>query len=345
MAMGGELKSTIATIPNDFLYISQYLGQLNNYEVFKRFTSTCDSFVRLFSTRPQTILIDKHPGYHSSLFGKEFAENNEASIYEVQHHKAHLAAVLAENELFNSPEPVMGVVWDGTGYGDDQTIWGGEFFSYQDGRINRVCHFDYFDWLAGDKMAREPRLSLYSLLSGETIAQSKFTANELAIYQRVLNSERLKTSSVGRLLDAAASLLGLCDHNTYEAQAAMLLENLAFGYRIDHCHSYIDQLERPQIPVYHIMQTMHKELTTGIDPQQIAANLFYTLASSVFLMAEKFNLTRIAFSGGVFQNAILVDMLVSLSTNDFKLYFHRNLSPNDENIAFGQLMYYLNCAS
>ena len=131
MAMGAHLKSTIAFLPNDYMYISQYLGHLDNYDVYKRFVHTATDFIAIFQQQPNVILVDKHPTYQSTLYGIELAEKYGIEVHKIQHHKAHFASVLAEHKLFNAEEPVLGVVWDGTGYGDDQQIWGGEFFRYR----------------------------------------------------------------------------------------------------------------------------------------------------------------------------------------------------------------------
>ena len=185
--MGGHLKSTIAFLPNDYLYISQYLGNLDNYDVYKRFTHTIKKFINLFDQKPDVVLIDSHPAYQSSLYGRELTKNGDSVLYEIQHHKAHFASVLGEHELFEEQDSIMGVVWDGTGYGNDEQIWGGEFFSYQSNKIKRISHFEYFDWMAGDKMAKEPRISLLSLVSSdmESVLEAKFKEEEISIYKSV----------------------------------------------------------------------------------------------------------------------------------------------------------------
>lgn len=344
LALGAHLKSTIAFIPNDYLYISQYIGNLDNYEVFERFVSVCRSFTELFDTVPSTILIDKHPSYQSSLHGKQLAGDLGAKLVTIQHHKAHFAALLGERSLFNLGEPVLGVVWDGTGYGDDGNIWGAEFFCYANKIIKRVGHFEYFDWMAGDRMAREPRLSLFSLMGNNDHVHSKFRSNEVPVLLQLKDKNKLKTSSAGRLIDAVASLLGLCDINSYEAEAAMKLENLAREYDLTKCRSYISDINGQTIAVQDLIEAIYQDKVAGVPRRQLAANFFYSLASSIFLMAKNRGYAHIAFSGGVFQNAVLVDMIHELAPEDIKLYFHKDLSPNDENISFGQLMYYLNCS-
>ena len=202
MAMGAHLKSTIAFLPNDYLYISQYLGNLDNFNVYDRYMRTVIKFTELFEQLPEVILTDMHPNYHSTRFGRELSEKWEIEYFQIQHHKAHFAAVLDEHQLFKNPNPILGVVWDGTGYGEDAQIWGGEFFKFESGEMERLDHFEYFDWLAGDKMAREPRLSFLSLSNVEMqkVIEDKFSKEETAVYNSLKSKNSLKTSSVGRII-------------------------------------------------------------------------------------------------------------------------------------------------
>ncbi|MBE0422627.1 MAG: carbamoyltransferase HypF [Lutibacter sp.] len=341
MAMGADLKSSIAFYPNECLYVSQYLGNLQNFDVYNRFTSTVNSFINIFEQRPEVVLADKHPSYQSTQFGKELAQKNKSKLVEIQHHKSHFSAILGEHQLFS--EKVLGVVFDGTGYGDDGNIWGGEFFDYEHHKIERINHIKYFDWLLGDKMAKEPRLSLLSLASDEMVEvlQEKFTANELRTYQSLKKTNKLKTSSVGRLFDAVASLLNITDYNTYEGEAAILLENSISSYDLKSCKSYLSAPEKG-ISATEIIKNMCDDYQNGKPKEQLILNFLYTLAFSVVEIAKSKNYIHIAFSGGVFQNTTLVDLLILLAPKEIKLYFHKDLSPNDENIAVGQLMYYLN---
>ncbi|MCB0471937.1 MAG: carbamoyltransferase HypF, partial [Flavobacteriaceae bacterium] len=341
MAMGSQLKSTIAYYPNNYLYISEYLGDLENYNVYERFTHTVHSFISIFEKQPEVVLVDKHPGYNSTRYGRELAEKNNSKVFEIQHHKAHLAAILAEHQLFDST--VLGVIFDGTGYGDDGQVWGGEFFNYCDKTIERIEHFQYFDWLLGDKMSMEPRLSLLSLADDmmEAYLVKKFSASEIKTYNSILKSHTLKTSSVGRLFDAVASLIGICDYNTYEGEAAILLENFIDTYDASTCRNYHEIIDKG-ISARLIIKEMYQDLLAGVSQKQLAANFLFTLASIIIKMAEKYEAENVVLSGGVFQNTTLVDMLFELAPKEIKLYFHKNLSPNDENIAFGQIAYYLN---
>ena len=341
MAMGADLKSSIAFYPNEYLYISQYLGNLENFDVYDRFTSTVNSFISIFEQQPEVVLVDKHPSYQSTQFGRELAQKNKSKFVEIQHHKAHFSAILGEHQLFS--EKVLGVVFDGTGYGEDGAIWGGEFFDYEANKIERINHIDYFDWLLGDKMAKEPRLSLLSLASDDTleVLQEKFTANELKTYLTLKKSNSLKTSSAGRLFDAVASLLNITDYNTYEGEAAILLENSIGSYDLKSCNSYLSAPEKG-ISAIEIIKNIHADLNSGTTKETIIINFLYTLAFSIIELAKTNNYKHIAVNGGVFQNTTLVDLLIELAPKEIKLYFHKDLSPNDENVSFGQMMYYLN---
>ncbi len=342
LAMGGHLKSTLAFIPNDYLYISQYLGNLDHFDVYDRYMDTAAKFTKLFEVLPETILVDKHPAYNSTLHGIELAKKWNIPLASIQHHKAHFASVLGEHGLFGQNSSVLGVVWDGTGYGDDQQIWGGEFFKYQDQAMERIGHFEYFDWLAGDKMAKEPRISFFSLANDimQEDLRQKFSKEELAIYHHLKEKDSLKTSSVGRLFDAVASLLNVCDYNTYEGEAAILLENQVHQYQLENCTSYISEIKDGIVPTHLLFSKIHHDHRSGRNKQEIIVDFLFTLASVVIKMAEQQNIKEIAMSGGVFQNTVLIDMIKELSKSEYKLYFNRNLSPNDENISFGQVAYH-----
>ena len=217
------------------------------------------------------------------------------------------------------------------------------FLDIDNQKMHRIAHFDYFDWLASDKMAQEPRLSLFSLLDNakESICSQKFSASENKIYKTLKERNTLKTSSVGRLFDAVASLLGLCDVNSYEGEAAIKLENQISKYDLKQCNAYAEVLENGRVPNKTIIKKIKNDFESGVKTSQIICNFIYTLASFILQIAKQQNITKIACTGGVFQNTILIDMLKEMANDEFELYFNCNLSPNDENISLGQMMYYL----
>ncbi|MEM9053376.1 MAG: Sua5/YciO/YrdC/YwlC family protein, partial [Bacteroidota bacterium] len=342
LAMGAHLKSTITFVPNDHTYVSPYFGNLDSYDVLERYRQTVFYYKDLFRTEPETVLVDNHPHYQSTILGNELSSLWRSKTQSVQHHKAHFGSVLGEHNLFDSEEKILGVVWDGTGLGEDGAIWGGEFFSYQNSTMKRVAHFDYVPWIAGDKMASEPRISLLAHLTEGNIAEveEKFDEKELNLYRKLVEKNSLSTSSVGRLFDAVSSLLGLCDKSSYEGEAAMMLEALAeesYDSPVDFLPNYSDG----NIPSRELVGNIALAAQRGVSKSQIAASFIYTLARVIVKIAEENNHKIVACSGGVFQNGLLVKYLMQLAEeNGLDLRFNHLLSCNDENISFGQLCCY-----
>lgn len=350
LATGALLKSTFTLTHQQNIYISQYLGDLDNYDVQKNYQYCVNHFYRLLDTKPQIILTDKHPDYFSTSFGLDLSKEINVPIKQYQHHEAHFAAVLGDNNLLNNNEPVLGIIWDGAGIGNDGQSWGGEFFIYKDYEFERCNHFGYFDYLLGDKMAREPRISALAATAGlkdtEALLKKKFSETEWFNYQKLLQKKgNLKTSSVGRLFDAVASLLNLSDISSYEGEAAMYLENLALNYfrrnGLNMNETYFnDENIKQEISPRIMLAELIADITKGKDKEFIAAKFHYSLASLVKKMSVKLNIKNIALSGGVFQNALLVDLIKKQMTADQSLFLHWQLSPNDECISFGQLCCY-----
>ncbi len=339
LAMGAHLKSTFTYVPNHHVYVSPYFGNLDNYNVSQRYQNTIDQFIELFGTRPKTLLIDKHPQYQSSTIGHSLAEKYNGEIIEMQHHKAHLFSVLGEHNLLNNRDKIMGVIWDGTGLGDDNQIWGGDFFDYQNHTVRRFTHFQYFDWIANDKMAKEPRLALFSLLeeTSRSLIRHKFNDTEWTIYNKTISNNTLKTSSVGRIFDAMASALDLVDINNYEAEAAMILENCANKSMNSKPIDYLMNNDQEPIASQILILTALEDYRRGSSQSDVAKNFIYTLSRSIFRIANNNNYKMVACSGGVFQNAMLVEMLLGAAKGEgVHIYLNKDLSPNDENISFGQ---------
>ena len=349
LAMGAELKSAYAVAHGNRLFISQYLGDQQSVESQESYERSLQQVSRLLRFTPKHIVADKHPRYHVSQRGRDLAATDACSFTEVQHHEAHFAAVMAEHDLLAQKKPVLGIIWDGTGYGNDAQVWGGEVFLYDQGEINRMVHLAYFPQLLADKMSQEPRLSALSLLGTTTAAnrlKHLFTDKEWVYYQQLLQQPaRLQTSSMGRLIDAVACLLGLVSKNSYEGEAAMKLEALAQSCTYHSYDSYSMPLSEG---VWNWQQLIHELLEDWQHKEpndMIAWKFFYSLAKAIAYMSSYYDIDKLAFSGGVFQNALLVDMIIELLQHKRKLYFHQQVSPNDECISLGQLAWYAHFGS
>lgn len=381
LAMGADLKSSFALQHAGNTYASQYLCDLESLESQENFEKTLRHLLGLFEAKPQQVVVDKHPAYFSAELGRRLAEEWRIPVLQVQHHVAHFAAVLAENQLLRIGKPVLGVIWDGTGWGDSELavgswqlavnareinenrrnipasglptahcplptqIWGGEFFRFENGQFERVAHFDYFPHFLGDKMSREPRLSALALCQGlpqaEAWLRPHFTEKEWSFYQKLLALEagKMDTSSVGRLFDGMAAFVGVQAVSSFEGEAAMRLEALAreFDQSGSPVRPYRLPFSEGKIQTKPLLEAMLDDLNAGIGKAEIAFKFHLSLARLVGEMALFFGIGKIALSGGVFQNSLLIDLIINELGSEFELYFHKQLPPNDACISFGQL--------
>jgi hydrogenase maturation protein HypF len=344
LAMGADMKSAFALNHAGNIYISQYLGDLESFDTQENYDLTLKHLLNLLGSKPAKVMTDLHPGYFSGSKGKEYAKNWEVEVKAFQHHKAHFGAVLAENNLIESKEPILGVIWDGLGWGDDGekgSIWGGEFFTYSNFLMERSAYFSYFPFLMGDKMSREPRLSALSIChdlpESEAVLRPLFNESEWNIYQKMLlQRQKWLTCSVGRIFDAVAAVLGVQSVSSFEGEAAMHLEALACRYEKKE-ENRIKSLISPSLNPRDLLRQVIELVNARREKDEIAFHFHLALAELVHAIAEQKNIKKIAFSGGVFQNGLLTDCIVEVMKNDFESYFHHELSPNDECIAFGQL--------
>ena len=349
LALGADIKSTFSLSVSGNTYVSQYHGDLSSFDNLLQFEQNREQLTKLLQFQPDLILTDKHPAYASVRLGKQLAQKLAVPIMHVQHHEAHFAAVLAENKLLESTEPVLGVIWDGSGLGNDGLIRGGEFLQLRHCSISLVAQLAPFAHLLGDKMAREPRIAALALCQGmagaDRILQEKFTQTEWTLYQGMLHTDRslLQTTSMGRAFDAAAALIGLCERMSYEGEAAMLLESVASRVaRIYDLQGYeLDESVSGNIAVKGIFQQLIRDVQQGLSQVRMAAKFHVTLVQLIRKVATRLGIYKIAFSGGVFQNSLLVDLLLHKLSPNFDLFFHRQLPPNDECISLGQLSWLL----
>ncbi len=348
LATGAMMKSSFTLLDKQNIHVSQYLGNTNNYDAQIIFENTLNHFLNLFKVQPEGILTDQHPGYFSQQFAQSLSEEWNIPFIIIQHHVAHFASVLGENDLIDENEPVLGVIWDGTGFGDDGQIWGGDFFMYHQHTFLRTDHFEYFHHIVGDKMATEPRLSAFSICSemeeATNMLQPKFSREEWNNYNQIIIKNELKTSSIGRVFDAVASLLGLIDQSTFEGEAAMLVEGKAHQYFKTGFNIPVSWLEENStenfLSAQYLMSQIIKMIKEKKDTSEIAAWFHVQLVLSIQKIADKKNIQKICFSGGVFQNGLLTDLLLNIMGEKFDLFFNKDFSPNDENISFGQLIWY-----
>lgn len=345
IAMGADLKSSFTLFQNNRCYISQYLGDQGSYDAQLSYQHTLSHISRLLRFEADICIVDKHPGYAITEMGKNYAAENAIPLVEVQHHEAHFAAVLAENNLLETDEPVLGVIWDGTGFGTDGNIWGGEFFTYVNNEVKHLAQLNYFSTLMGDKMAREPRLSALSLFDSDNDAvnllREKFTSTEWSHFRNQLHNslQPVYASSMGRFLDGIASLLGIADTVSYEGEAAMKLEALALQCKHPGTDVYVFSLSENNINWQKLTKQLMSDLTQQVPKENIAYKVHLSLAKLVEQVAVHAGVKQIAFSGGVMQNTLLVDLLTDQLNENYELFFHQQLSPNDECISFGQLAF------
>lgn len=347
LGMGAGLKGSFTLYHQKNTYISQYLGNLESSDSQESYESVLKHYLNLLQAKPGIIVVDKHPQYFSTQYGNELAENLGADIYEVQHHKAHFSGVLAENGLIDTQENVLGVIWDGIGIGDDKQIWGGEFFSYCNKQMKRIAHFEYYQHIGFDKFAKEPRLAALAVTNeikyANELLEGRFTPTEFKNYLKLIKKAGgLKTSSLGRLFDALAFLLGFINANTFEGEGAMILESKALDFyneNKNYFYFYNMKFTKNTISVKHLFCQIINDLRLKISKEEIALKFHLTLVDAIKTTAERYSTKKIAFSGGVFQNSLLVDLIHRSLGGKFSLYFHQQLSPNDENISYGQLVY------
>ncbi len=364
LAVGAHLKNTVAVTSGDNVFVSQHIGDLETHEAYQAFVNVTASLKKLYNIRPAKIIADMHPGYLST----QYAQESGIPVEQVQHHYAHVASCMAENEL---DAPALGIAWDGTGYGTDGTIWGGEFFLVSGASFERVASMRPFRLPGGELAIREPRRTalglLYELFGQETFGRSglaplqSFRTSELNILQtmlaRGLNSPL--TSSVGRLFDAVASLTGLRQIVSFEGQAAMELEFLIANSSTQESYDFSIVDGRPASPPVGVQEERRSSVgdhsltiidweplicgilgdrENNLSGKLIAAKFHNTLTEMIIAVARLVGERRVVLSGGCFQNRYLTERTVHrLEEEGFRPYWHQRIPPNDGGIALGQV--------
>ncbi|HXG00703.1 MAG TPA: carbamoyltransferase HypF [Bacteroidota bacterium] len=347
LAVGAHLKNTVALVSGRNAFISQHIGDLETLEAHEAFERVVGDLQNMYNCRPTLVACDLHPDYLSTRYARRVSDAPHA----VQHHVAHVASCMAENDLDGN---VLGVSWDGTGYGTDGTVWGGEFFVVRDGVFRHVAHFRHFRLPGGDAAIKEPRRTalglLYEVMGEEMFERTDiasvaaFTSAERAVLRQTLKRQTNSpcTSSVGRLFDAVASIIGLRQFVQFEGQAAMelefaLAETSGDAYPLNICHENTDDGRMLVIDWEPMIRAVLDDVRTGTSRSLIAARFHNALVESMVAVAAKVNEQRVVLSGGCFQNRYLTERAVeSLRQSGFRPYWHQRVPPNDGGIALGQ---------
>ena len=341
-AAGSQLKNSFALTKGPFTYISQFFGDMDTVENQQLYENNVLRLKDLFRVRPEAVVCDMHPLYYTTVFAEKYAAENDLPLIKVQHHHAHVASVMAENDLKGK---VIGVSFDGTGYGTDGHIWGGEFFLCENGDAKRMSHLKYIDMIGGDASVKDARRSALSYIHAfengympvdpikndtNDIRKIVIDISDIIEYgsarllsmpdSRLIKSalrsgiNTVKSSSMGRLFDGVSSLLGIKDHSDYEGQCAIMLEDAAaFAQK----HPGADHASDLALAFHQAVIDM--------------------IVDQCLIIRDESGASQVALTGGTFQNKILMEgVLEKLRGSGFSPYYNISVSPNDGGIALGQ---------
>lgn len=356
IAVGAHLKNTVSLNIGKNVFISQHIGDLESTEAFKAFENVIEDLTDMYEAEPKIIVSDLHPDYIST----RYAEECNLKLYKVQHHFAHILSCIAENEIEGN---VLGISWDGTGYGLDNTIWGGEFLLVKDNAFKRTGHLRTFRLPGGENAIREIwriEIGLLYEIYGDKAFElfdkrfEKFCSiKELKILRTMLsrNINSPFTSSAGRLFDATASITGISDYSSYEGKAAMMLEFAINNNKTNDSYPFelikekVSDDEFKYIADWEPMvKEILKEIRQGKTGREVISVKFHnTLAKIIAGIAEKVGENKVVLSGGCFQNKYLIEKTIKLlERKDFQVYWHQRVPTNDGGISLGQIKYVCN---
>ena len=347
LAVGGHQKNTVALAVPDAAVLSAHIGDLDSPDARAAHGSTVSAMAWLYGVQVARMAADQHPDYASSVM----AQRAGLPLVGVQHHYAHALSGMADSGLLG--EEVLAVVWDGSGYGDDGTLWGGEFLTVDGNGFRRAAHWRPFPLPGGTAAVREPCRVAFSLLFevyGERVTELEPLAplQALAPGQRQVLLHLLKTrlntpltSSVGRLFDAVAALLGLCQRAGSEGHAACLLEARAqaTAAATPYPVALSDAVEPLQLDWAPLLRALVADLRAQRSRASCAARFQRTLVEGMLLVARRVGRTRVLLSGGCFQNRSLAECAIEqLREAGFEPHWHQRVPPNDGGLALGQLL-------
>ena len=351
LALGANQKNTIALAYEDNIILSPHIGDLGSVGANEYFQRTIETFKRFYNFEPDIIVCDKHPRYETTKYAKELKVKNEKlKIIKVQHHYAHILACKAEHNLKGK---VLGFAWDGTGYGDDGTIWGGEVLIADEREYERVYSFKQFQLLSADKAVKEPRLNALSLLfeiySLEEIrlldipTVKAFKKDEITTLHKIWQKGKIwpKTSSVGRIFDAVASYADISHKSDYEGESGLLIESL-YDAKCDESFPY--EILEGKIDISNAIKeivTIWNETRSLKEKRKLIVSKFINMLAKIILdICAKHKTFTIVLSGGVFQNKTLLQKVTSkLKEKNQTFYFQQSTPINDGSISLGQIFY------
>ncbi|MBC8511403.1 MAG: carbamoyltransferase HypF, partial [Dehalococcoidia bacterium] len=355
LGCGAEMKNTFCLTKDNYAFISQHIGDMENLETVEHFENTIGLYRKLFRIEPEVVAHDLHPEYLSTKYALELAnQSGDIKLVPVQHHHAHIVSCMADNKV---EAPVIGIALDGTGYGSDGHIWGGEFLVVDYKGFKRMGHLEYLPLPGGDAATKRPyRIAIGYLLkllgeasiTSELVFLKQIDAIEIELIKRQLQAglNSPLTSSMGRLFDAVSAMTGVRGEIDYEGQAAVELEMIAYDdsgkvgndgypyYIIEHNGMSIIQLKE-------LLSAIVEDLHQGVPKATISAKFHNTVARMVCemcqLMAKSTGINQVALSGGVFQNRLLLRKVMSLlESAGFSVLTHKQVPCNDGGISLGQ---------
>ena len=350
LACGAEDKNTFCLTKDEHAFLSQHIGDMENEETLEHFENTIELYKKLFRVEPEIIAYDLHPEYLATKYALELGAKEDLMLVPIQHHHAHIASCMVENSV---KDPVIGVAFDGTGYGSDGTIWGGEFIiaDYRD--FKRVGRFDYVPLVGGAAAIKKPyRMALsylYTLFgedfSLEGLPLAVVDPDEFSVIKQQLNKtiNSPPTSSAGRLFDAVSALVGVRGEIDYEAQAAIELEMLAADDVKAEAYPFVIKSEEgiTVVKLDELWSALVSDVKDRVPVPMISLKFHKTVAGITAkmcqLVSKEAGIKRVALSGGVFQNRLLLKLTTAaLQKEGLDVFTHRLVPPNDGGVSLGQ---------
>ncbi len=360
LAMGSELKNTFCLLRDGEAILSQHLGDLENAAAFNAYQDTLNLYLNLFEHKPEAIAIDQHPEYLSTKLGRELAAANNLKLYQIQHHHAHIAACMAENHLPLDTQPVLGIALDGLGYGEDGTLWGGEFLLADYRSYKRLGTFKPVAMIGGEQAIYQPWRNTYAHLTAAFNWQDlnqKYSDLDLLTFlaQKPLNllnqmvEKRINSplaSSCGRLFDAVAAAIGICrEECSYEGQAAIEMEALIDINSLNDTPGYpfemgilnsIPYLE-PRPMWQALLDDLQQQISQSVIATKFHQGLANAIADMVTRLCDRYFINQVVLSGGVWQNSALLDLISKrLQVKGITVLTHSIVPPNDGGLSLGQ---------